>query len=81
MNKTIAHLPADRAPRMIDLTRRLNLPYGSLTPGVDTPEPRWRIEARQDAEAFCWKAVGLMLGWVVGAALIFAVVAFLTIRQ
>jgi hypothetical protein len=48
-------LPPDTCPivthlRGIDLNRHLNLPYGSLTPGCDNPEPRWRIEARQDAD-------------------------------
>jgi hypothetical protein len=47
-------LPPDTCPivthlRGIDLNRHLDLPYGSLTPGCN-PEPRWRIEARQDAE-------------------------------
>lgn len=49
--KPIAHLPASKQARMIDLTRSLKLPHGSLTPNTD-PEPRWRIEARRDAEEF-----------------------------
>lgn len=48
--KTITHLPPEDN-RMIDLHRSLKLPHGSLTPGID-PEPRWRIEARQDAKEF-----------------------------
>lgn len=49
-------LPPDTCPIVthlrgidLDLNRHLDLPYGSLTPGCD-PEPRWRIEARQDAD-------------------------------
>ena len=47
-------LPPDTCPIVsnlagIDLNRHLELPHGSLTPGCH-PEPRWRIEARQDAE-------------------------------
>ena len=53
---TIARLPADRAPRMIDLTRSLRLPHGSLTPGVEHPEPGWRVEARQDGDEFTHSA-------------------------
>jgi hypothetical protein len=43
-------LPPDTCPvyNHIDLRRSLTLPHGSLTPGCH-PEPRWRIEARQDA--------------------------------
>lgn len=68
--KTIIHLPpADN--RMIDLTRSLKLPHGSLSPHTD-PEPRWRVEARQDAESFSWKAVGLMAGWIIGCTLLLA---------
>lgn len=79
---TIARHPADRAPRMIDLTRHLNLPFGSLSPQASSnQEPASRIAARQDAEAFSWQAVGLMLGWVAGATLLFAALAFLTLRQ
>jgi len=48
--KPIAILPpADN--RMIDLTRSLKLPHGSLSPHTE-PEPRWRIDARQDAKEF-----------------------------
>lgn len=46
--KTIIHLPpADN--RMIDLTRSLKLPHGSLSPDCEH-EPRWRIESREDAD-------------------------------
>lgn len=58
---TIAHLPADRAPRMIDLTRSLRLPYGSLTPGIEHPEPVWRVEARQAGDE-CRKSSALIFG-------------------
>lgn len=60
--KTIAHLPPEN-PRMIDLTRSLKLPHGSLTPNTD-PEPRWRIEARQDAEHFSRAAVWLLIAFI-----------------
>lgn len=60
---TIAHLPPDRVPPMIDLTRHLHLPHGSLTPGVD-PEPRWRIEARQDADDTGPLAAWLFLAFI-----------------
>jgi hypothetical protein len=45
--------PLDTCPvyNHIDLRRSLHLPHGSLTPGCH-PEPRWRIEARQDAEEY-----------------------------
>lgn len=48
MKTPITHLPPDRAPRMIDLTRSLKFPHGSLSPNCET-EPRWRIESREDA--------------------------------
>jgi len=69
---TIARLPADRAPRMIDLTRSLRLPHGSLTPGVDPdPEPRWRRDARQAADETSPLAAWLFLAFIsVSAAII-----------
>ena len=67
--KTIAHLPPEN-PRMIDLTRSLKLPHGSLTPGTD-PEPRWRIEARQDADDFSLWARVLLVAFILVAHLLF----------
>ena len=61
--KTIAHLPPEN-PRMIDLTRSLKLPHGSLSPNTH-PEPRWRIEARQDAQECSSNMVWLFLGFIV----------------
>jgi len=61
--KTIAHLPPTDT-RMIDLTRSLNLPHGSLSPNTD-PEPRWRIEARQEAQEGSSNMVWLFLGFIV----------------
>lgn len=68
--KTIAHLPPEN-PRMIDLTRSLKLPHGSLSPNTD-PEPRWRIAARQDAEHFSRAAIGLLIAFILIAHAIFA---------
>jgi hypothetical protein len=44
-------LPPDTCPvfNHIDLHRSLKLPHGSLSPGCH-PEPRWRVEAREDAQ-------------------------------
>lgn len=79
------NLPADPCPVVrefdpqIDLKRHLDLPYGSLSTALlNTPEPRWRIEARQDAEAFSWQAVGLMLGWIAGGILLLATLTLLS---
>lgn len=58
-------LPPDTCPvyNHIDLRRSLNLPHGSLTPGCH-PEPRWRIEARQDAQdtarVACWAGIAFL---------------------
>jgi hypothetical protein len=68
--KTIAHLPPTDT-RMIDLTRSLKLPHGSLSPNTD-PEPRWRIEARQDADHFSRAAVWLLVAFILIAHAIFA---------
>lgn len=66
--KTIEHVqPADL--RMIDLTRSLKLPHGSLTPGVD-PEPRWRRDARQDADETSPIAAWLLLAFIAVAGAI-----------
>jgi len=79
---TIAHLPPDRAPPMIDLKRSLPSLRHSLSPPASSiQEPASRIAARQDAEAFSWQAVGLTLGWIAGSALLLATLAFLTLRQ
>jgi len=67
---TIAHLPPAN-PRMIDLTRSLRLPHGSLSPNTDT-EPKWRIEARQDADHFSRAAVYLLVGFIVLTSAIIA---------
>lgn len=67
--KTIAHLPPTDT-RMIDLTRSLKLPHGSLSPNTD-PEPRWRIEARQDAEDFSFWARALLVAFILLAHLLF----------
>jgi hypothetical protein len=61
--KTIAHLPPTDT-RMIDLTRSLKLPHGSLSPNTN-PEPKWRTEARQDAEECSSHALYLFLGFIV----------------
>ena len=66
---------------MIDLTRHLNYPHGSLSParkiktgftasesylnGHTNPEPRSRIEDRQDAESFTSNAVWLLLALII----------------
>lgn len=66
---------------MIDLTRHLNYPHGSLSParkiktgftasesylkGRSDPEPLSRIEARQDAESFTSNAVWLLLAFII----------------
>jgi hypothetical protein len=76
---TIARLPADRAPRMIDLTRSLPDLRGSLSPQSSSIQDR--ASSLQDAEAFSWQAVGLTLGWIAGSALLLAALAFLTLRQ
>ncbi len=68
--KTIAHLPPTDT-RMIDLTRSLKLPHGSLSPNTD-PEPRWRIEARQDADHFSRHALALLVAFILIAHAIFA---------
>jgi hypothetical protein len=66
--KTIATVaPPDI--RMIDLTRSLKLPHGSLTPGID-PEPRWRIEARQAGDEFTGSAIMLFAAFVLLTAII-----------
>ena len=67
--KTIAHLPPQDA-RMIDLTRHLNYPHGSLSPQQPSTivndrsaivnSPRFR-QARQDAESFTNSALWLFL--------------------
>lgn len=67
--KTIAHLPPEN-PRMIDLTRSLKLPHGSLSPNTD-PEPRWRIEARQEADDFSFWARALLVAFILLAHLLF----------
>lgn len=71
--KTIAHLPPTDT-RMIDLTRSLKLPHGSLSPNTD-PEPKWRIEARQDADHFSRAAVWLLIAFILLAHAIFALCA------
>lgn len=68
--KTIAHLPPTDT-RMIDLTRSLKLPHGSLSPNTD-PEPKWRIEARQEADHFSRAAVWLLITFILLAHAIFA---------
>jgi len=60
--KTIEHVQRTDI-QMIDLTRSLKLPHGSLTPGVD-PEPRWRSDARQDADETSPIAAWLLLAFV-----------------
>lgn len=68
--KPIAHLtPAD--DRMIDLTRSLKLPHGSLSPHTD-PEPQWRIDARQDADATSPLAAWMFLAFLSLSASIIA---------
>ena len=71
--KTIAHLPPTDT-RMIDLTRSLKLPHGSLSPNTD-PEPKWRIEARQDADHFSRAAVWLLVAFILLAHALFAICA------
>jgi hypothetical protein len=61
--KTIAHLPPTDT-RMIDLTRSLKLPHGSLSPNTN-PEAKWRIEARQDAKEYSSHALYLFLAFLV----------------
>ena len=71
--KTIDHLPPTDT-RMIDLTRSLKLPHGSLSPNTD-PEPKWRIEPRQDADHFSRAAVWLLIAFILLAHAIFALCA------
>lgn len=67
--KTIAYLPP-QTPRMIDLTRSLQLPHGSLSPNTD-PEPKWRIAARQAAGDFSICARALIVAFILLAHLLF----------
>jgi len=77
--KPIATL-AKHDDRMIDLTRSLKLPHGSLTPGID-PNPRWpalrslseaeRRSAHQEADEFTQSVLvaGLAFGLLMLAIL------------
>lgn len=62
-------IPPDSTPvvkdlRHIDLRAHLDYPHGSLSP-YGTPEPRWRREARQDAQECSSSMVWLFLGFIV----------------
>lgn len=60
----------NRTPPYIDLKRSLNYPHGSLSPR-STPEPRWRIEARLDADHFSRAAICLLIAFILIAHALF----------